>query len=53
MKKNIRKFIKFDSFNEEIATEISKQLQDIGDGWDLQCICMYWNNHKLKFLSTK
>ena len=48
MKKLLENLFKFDSFPEDVAFEVIRQLQDISNDWDMQRIRIYWNNHKRK-----
>ena len=44
-KKLLENLFKFDSFSEDVAIEVLRQLQDSGSNWDMQRVRAYWNNH--------
>ncbi|CAG8502322.1 31445_t:CDS:1, partial [Racocetra persica] len=45
-KKLLEDILRFDTFPEDKATEILKQLQDHDNDWDMQRVRIYWNNNR-------
>ncbi|CAG8725172.1 2102_t:CDS:2, partial [Funneliformis caledonium] len=44
-KKILENLFNFDSFSEDMAVEVLRQLQDFSNDWDMQRVRIYWNNH--------
>ncbi|CAG8587217.1 16362_t:CDS:2, partial [Funneliformis mosseae] len=44
-KKILENLFNFDSFSEDMAVEVLRQLQDFSNDWDMQRVQIYWNNH--------
>ena len=47
-KKLLENLLKFDSFSEDAAIKVLRQLQDLSNDWDMQRVKIYYNNHKRK-----
>ena len=47
-KKLLENLLKFDSFSEDAAIKVLRQLQDLSNDWDMQRVKIYYNNHKWK-----